>query len=554
MTQLLTDQEGLAAVIESQKWLLRRRMSRHWHRRLKIALDEWVSTGVFSLQTLADALNDSHDQEIRNCYRILGAIGALPATIDDLSYYIDATAGDDYTGDGSQSNPYQSAWFLDLIPQTIRHAVRILITTDLNIDVINTSRFVFEGDGCLTFLGVSAPEVNTTGHVSTAWQPLYGSGYNVSVNPLAPWAHDSLAGWFVQNTTVASPNYNWVAPILQNFTDSISIPTMGQGLNMSILAAETFRVIRPALSIEVTTMVLNHSNPTRWTRNIPGASDRYNRTRVTFANLRIDCDQVGTGNRWNVTALSDVAFCFCTLAGHMYLAGPLNTHNPFDDDFPALTLTNIENLNPAYQSAGDNAPAGVFIYNQAYPTALGNADIQACVTEYFYPCENVRLAFSGVRGLFYCNGVISRNTGERRSGEAFHTICIWMDYDEGNAIFADNCDTGFSYIGWINNPGETAYAGIGVYEQSKIQLRNFGVDNTIPITPSPDYGIVWGDGVGTYCGSLWISDWDPTTYLAGTVNDILFNDGVPTAAAFPAAHAVATEVSGLGAFVKRGSL
>ena len=96
MTNLLNTTSDRMIVIEAQRDLLRRRISRHWKRSLVIAYEEWRTTGnPFDLETFVNELNTVNDTEIRELSELLGIVGGFTATIQDLSYWIDPVAGSD---------------------------------------------------------------------------------------------------------------------------------------------------------------------------------------------------------------------------------------------------------------------------------------------------------------------------------------------------------------------------------------------------------------------------------------------------------------------------
>jgi hypothetical protein len=158
-TQLLTDDEGRNAIKVAQQFLLKKRLSRFFERNLVMSYEEWKAGGGFNLSTTLDDLNDFHDQEIRQLYRLLSVAGGLPSTIADVDVYVDSVNGSDETGDGSSGNPYASMWFLDNLPHQINHIVDILITADYtHTDHIHLD-FVFGPNGCFNIIGVGAPTV-----------------------------------------------------------------------------------------------------------------------------------------------------------------------------------------------------------------------------------------------------------------------------------------------------------------------------------------------------------------------------------------------------------
>lgn len=130
MSNLLTTEEGRNALIEAQKYLLRRRLSRFFKRNLVVNFNQYLAGGQFNIQGLLGQLNQINDPEIIELYRLLGIVGGLETTIAPMTFYVQNT-GSDITGDGSITNPYASLWFLNHLPRKIAHPIIVYIQSDI---------------------------------------------------------------------------------------------------------------------------------------------------------------------------------------------------------------------------------------------------------------------------------------------------------------------------------------------------------------------------------------------------------------------------------------
>lgn len=130
MSNLPNSQEGRSALIEAQKYLLRRRLSRFFKRNLVVNFNHFLAGGQFNIQGLLGQLNQINDPEILELYRLLGIIGGLETTIAPMIFYVQNT-GSDIIGDGSITNPYASLWFLNHLPRKIAHPIIVYIQSDI---------------------------------------------------------------------------------------------------------------------------------------------------------------------------------------------------------------------------------------------------------------------------------------------------------------------------------------------------------------------------------------------------------------------------------------
>lgn len=556
MTQLLNDNEGREAIREAIIHLAKRRLSRRWKRDFVVAFEAWRTSGTFDRSVLIDAMNDAHDDEVRDLYRLLASVGALPVTIGDLEYNVNQDTGSDITGDGSAAAPYATMWFLDYLPQTIRHHVRILIHSDHSEYNINTSRFVFEKDGFLTFAGVSAPEVLSDGHV-TDQNPL--TSYN-ALHFGAPIAlEEALAGgWWVQKTSAGAYQY-WAAPILSNKTDIVYYPG-GDGTEMIPSLGDTVRFIRPALTLTIENLVLAH----RATYQRVGMY--YASNRVTFCNLRIDVDQSASSITKNAVIEAPTAFTFCSLlsTNSLHIDGKINEAPSIDNALDSVSQSTVKNLSTTTAGMGPGVnTAGLHLKDQSV-FLLNRALIRDAVIDSGFLCcfGTSRLRAVGVRGeIDMINCVLSDDFENIDQYSApFSYILSLVPADGGNSFNCYNSHSRIANVRFVNRSLELNNAFLQWWGSCHLSLLRCGGDTTAVFFPhsQPDFGIYAGTwGTRLFLGDI-LLEWDPTqpeADLQGAIADVRFDDApaLPTQVAFPAVYAAVSDIKGFG-LVCRGAV
>ncbi|MDD5347803.1 MAG: hypothetical protein PHT59_04230 [Candidatus Omnitrophica bacterium] len=513
-------------------------MRRHWKRDFVRAFEAWRSTGIFDRSVLIDAMNNGLDQEIRDLYQLLAVCGALEVTIDDLEYHVNYATGSDVTGDGSATNPYASMWFLPYLPATIRHHVRILIEADHTEYTINTSRFSFEQDGFLNFVGVSAPEVLSENHEVSAVLTNY-NGFLFTA-PVA--LEEALSGgWWLQKTS-AGLYQTWAAPILSNKTDTLWVPA-GDGTELIPNIGDICRIIRPALSLTVENLILAHKATTRRT----GAT--YASARVAFCNLRIDVDMSASGISENALVQAPTAFTFCRLNSNISLRmeGKINEYPSIDAALDVVSATGIKNLSSSTAGVGPGVnTSGLILYAPALVMRNGSLVRDAVIDADIFMYGNARLRAIGVRGEINCiNCTLSDEmTGiDQYAGPISWLLCL-VPADAGNNFNIYNSTVNIRNVRFVNRTGETNYCFAQAWGLCNITLCAIGQDTNWPLTfphTPPSHGIVLGtNGTRDFMG-LWFLEWDPTSAdvnLDVTVagQEIRIDDGIPTYQAWPAAR------------------
>jgi len=283
MSNLLNTEEGRAALFEARNYLLRRRLSRFFKRNLVIDFDHYLNSGTeFDLVTLLGQLNPAHDNEILELYRLLGIIGGLENSIEDMTVYVDADNGDDQTGTGSSDRPFASLWFLPFLPRNINHIYRILLVTDLDMSdtILNFTQTVGPG-GCLTVAGVGEEEhvqVGLEGTITANAQFNNCSEFSVINPPPAAACINS----FVQAT---SGVYDGAAtPVFEvDNSGNDEIATHFRTIDFSV--NDTIRYIRPRRLLTVKGLSVN--------MNLSGLvmdANLNQGSRFCILNLRVEID------------------------------------------------------------------------------------------------------------------------------------------------------------------------------------------------------------------------------------------------------------------------
>lgn len=549
MTQLLLDNEGREAIREGIIHLAKRRLSRRWKRAFVVAFEAWRISGTFDRSVLIDAMNDAHDDEVRDLYRLLASVGALPVTIGDLEYNVNQDTGSDITGDGSAAAPYATMWFLDYLPATIRYHVRILIHSDHSEYNINTSRFVFEQDGFLTFSGVSAPEVLSSGHLADSVL----LGYNATHFAAPVALEEALAGgWWVQKTN-AGIYQNWAAPILSNKPDIVYYPA-GDGTELIVAAADTVRFIRPALTLTVKNLVLAHK------ATYQRLGMYYASNRVTFCNLRVDVDQSASGITKNAVIEAPTAFTFCSLISKnsLHIDGKINASASSDAALDTVSESTVKNLSSTTAGMGPGVnTAGLHIKDQSV-FLLNRALIRDAVIDAgFLLCFGTsRLRAVGVRGeIDMINCLLSDDFENIDQYSApFSYILSLVPADGGNTFNVYNSHSRIANVRFVNRSLELNNAFLQWWGSCHLSLLSCGGDTTVPAFfphSQPDFGIYAGTwGTRLFLGDL-ILEWDPThaeVDLQGAIADVRFDDApaLPTQVAYPAIYADVSDINGFG--------
>jgi hypothetical protein len=343
MSNLLNTEEGRNLIFVAQRYLLQRRFSRFFKRNIEIDHEQWSKgLGEFDLATTLGQLNVAHDDELLDLYRLLGAVGGLSHSIADTEIHVNPSSGSDIDGTGSSDRPYASLWFLDRLPRFIRHYYRILIYSDIGAGRI-TLDHTFEREGSISFVGVGpAVEVlSGTAGAITGVASTYEAGVvlDLDTTPSA-LAHN----YFIQMTSGADDGKAAAVGRVQVADDWIAcryIPLDG------VSDPDTYRYIEPAVEMQVQSIQVMFRSSQR-----PG-HDNSERTRVTFANLKIVLEDDDIRQKLVLNADGDTNFAFCQILSDsvsesdpfIRISSPVNSARPQDyGALSALSQSGVENL------------------------------------------------------------------------------------------------------------------------------------------------------------------------------------------------------------------
>lgn len=207
----------------------------------------------FDLSTMLGQLNSAHDSDILDMFRLLGAIGGLNTSIADMTYYVNATTGNDQTGTGSATSPFASLWFLENLPRRINHKYRVVLMSDVAEPGRSLNfNFEFGNDGSFALLGSGAPTViesNTVG--ATGILGGGGGSWLAAVAGFGPLAQGS----FLVGRHYAVPIHKVVGAncLFQSF------PFLFGGVG----PADALQVVRPARTLTIQNIVSNCSGGRR---------------------------------------------------------------------------------------------------------------------------------------------------------------------------------------------------------------------------------------------------------------------------------------------------
>lgn len=532
MSNLLNDTEGRNVVLEAQRHLLRRRLSRHLKRNLVVDFEQWSNGGQFDLPTLLGDLNVAWDDELRDLYRLLGHIGGLSGTVADDDIYVDPTAGSDVDGTGDVAEPYASLWFLSSLPRIIRHTVNIRILGDIDYDDILTVCHQFEGNGSLNFVGVGAAVDPYAGVLNGV--------INAHTAERNTWHFVTLS----VNPTVAAHKYFWRLTSGGSIDNAAPIcttdPPAGRiwvrfGATAGIVNGDAYTFALPEHTLRVEGASITADNG--W--NSGNESSLVGCSRINFVNLNIDLDPSPDRYRTFVTQGAPVGFWFVRIlapddshsqGADIIFRNPVNRWNP--PDASALETAAASGLNNLFLSAGENPySAGLLVanreadtrfeYNDAVIGVENDARIYCvdCMSRWEILRSNIELRQISARTLQCINSTIWANncavvpefTGAAVAG-LYAQLChiVWLENLHGTCDVAMNLLS--TFLRFINSGGDTA-GSISAYDYC---LEATGLSKM-------------------YMTTAWAG-------TAPTLNDINFTDNAaPVVLAFPGVDAVATD-------------
>jgi len=478
MSNLLNTPEGRAAVVEMRNYLLRRRLSRFSKRNLVIDYDRFShGSSEFDLSTILGSLNEAHDDELLDLYRLLGTIGGLDYSIADTTIYIDAVNGSDVNGTGTAARPFASLWFVSLLPKRINHNYRVLITTDL----VETDRLVltneFGPDGCLSFIGVGAAvEVlaGASGVIGGSVTPNNGANiWPISAVPVAEMSHV-----WAQPTDGPIPGRVGAVHAIDLANNAIVM----RDTNLSGLAPGTnYRFVTPPISVTIpcieilTTGSLSDTYPLGERRS----------ARVAFVNMKVSLTeplnyQYGLIIDSRVPVfMSFIDFTYDEeWPGVLIRNSRINEHYPYDQEITTLSETDITNLIYtgilAPQNAGINMNAETYDWVDYWgyieisgECFVGGLNCRGGVTLW---AANAQLLYSGFATLFGDQSICKGDHILAAGNDDTSAIGMWISnskitikdvyfYQVDYAIVID----GLTTIRAENHGSDAVYGSIGSY-------------------------------------------------------------------------------------------
>lgn len=501
MSDLLTTEEGRSAVIQAQRFLLQRRLSRFFKRNLVISYNEWLSGNGFNLAAILGELNEHHDEEILNLYRLLSLVGGLEESIADMRIYVDAVDGDDDEGDGSEENPFASLWFIGNLPKTINHKITIFFVNDYSGDGL-TLDYSFGDGGQIDFVGVGAPtviesHVVAVGGVSAV---LFDSSKYITVvdAPTIPCNGDFLVP--TEGADIGK------AQVIQRMDGSVFV-TLADS-TPGLLDGEGLDTVRPSRTVSFDYVSISGFGCMHNT-----ALAKYS-SAVNFINMRLD---LSSASAFDERAVFEHHGQLCVsmqfvqvltpAAGTVSINGQINTASA--ENYGQLTLlseSGITNLGYAGPEANEEMCGASFLnYGDSCPVTVGSGGVAHWIspTDALYTDGDCRVKKCGA-AYFSCSN----------SFGAIEYVCQ-ANNAAGPAIELANCR--------ISLTGLCCFDAVQIIEfnsNSHVVLDNSGADYIIGF---PEYGIFFNST------GLIEFHYNPGVKMDGNTADIRFTHVSPAA-------------------------
>lgn len=526
MSDLQNSDAGRSVLLDALRSLAGRRLGKRLRRNFFVTMLR--NAGFYdshpSLSALAGEMNAVHDTELYNTVAFASRWGQTRASLTHESYYVDPINGSDVDGNGRDTAPFASLWFLKHLPDRIDHHYRILITENLSVDsiIINSK---FGVDGSLSFIGQAAPTVVLAAQGLSAVTARAGA---VEFTMPAPTlAAGSLRNSFLRMVTGAHAGAT--AAIINNTDRAIwTLASFSGTLN----PADTFEVINPAITITAKKIVV--SNPDPWM--IYGNKG----SRTAFVNLNIDISATDVTtpiaihdqgcSLWSFTRILQLSYFN---RGSVDISGRLNTEASADTQLLTLSQSNVSNLSQSIAAGGSSA--GLIVYCEPpAPGDLAKVLVHDCRSLVALLCRDV-IEFEGQN---YCE-IGASGVALVKSGNT--SLFKW-------AFFADDAHTPVQLIE-------------GMFKS--LSLESCTAINALA---APIFAEVWSgylrlltiDRVGAAFGAYGIDvralgqillENDPSA-IAGTTAAIVWHTTAgPATAAFPGTNS--TETDALGSFCSR---
>ena len=542
MSNLLNDSEGRSLIIEAQRHLLRRRLSRFFKRNLVIDYEQWsTGAGEFDLATLLGSLNVAEDDELRDLYRLLGSIGGLTESLSSVQVWVDPATGSDITGTGSSSNPYASLWFLSLLPRRIAHPYYILIQGDVDLDRLDLD-FTFAGEhGSVNIIGVGEYTEVSPGGTTTAVATLNTTWQEWDLNT-APSAAIRQSFLHIDDGTLPAKNH-YASPVNRIDVANSRIWTRAHPW-FGIAPGLDYHYIRPTNTLTVRSVNINCS----------GAQDCKTNTdcegsRVNFVNLIIKLDNDGDIVR------DQMILDGCPIG--MFFVQIQTTSGAAIGNYIVQIKTAINKYNPVVDtSIIDGFLGGLTVNNLWYggsfnPVCCGvqfanyNSTVYAYTDSIVRYCGGSEAWFVDAMGGCLVNGNVSlyscsaKHWAIERATLSAEAICGTPE-TAASDCFSINGSVVDLTTGLCGN-GQTGVSA----RNSKVAIgASFGGDTAATITVLTQYAMSF---YGLSTGYLEPTAWSGTS---GTSQDTNFPDVPASSFPFPASAARVTD--GIGNSIARG--
>lgn len=514
MSNLLNTATGRAAILTAQRFLLQRRISRHFKRNLVIDYNQWLSGGDFPLDTLLGDLNQSNDSEILNLYSLLGMVGGLPASVANVTVYVDPATGSDITGTGGPAKPYASLWFLDYMPRKIDHSYKIMIVSSASILSDVVLDFNFGQNGSLSFIGVGAPTV-VSGPFTVSTTGVIGTNVGRFIQMTTPIGADPSNNFVMATSGAESGNVQAIHSLAA--ADTIALP---EGALTGLAPADTMNIVRPTVKLSVRNLVCSCRNDDSYADNINDGA------RLNFVNLQVEITDSGNTklqalliNNTCAQAMSFVQLIPPT-NGTCVIKSDLNTQNPHDSLVENDSASGVANI---VDTGTSPTPAGMTIQDigKTFPVTA----------------EGGTIKWLSTRGQIFW-----KKTAELRNMSA-----QWI-----NAYAA--CGHLYRVLTQGTTPGDGSGGALEAFS-SKLSIRGLialASDNIITVRNNSDLTVNESGRDATYSTITGYAFWiggisrieiqDDGADLVGATNIINFVTVNPTiAAALPAVWSMATD-------------
>jgi hypothetical protein len=514
MSDLLNTATGRAAILTAQRFLLERRISRHFKRNLVIDYNQWLSGDDFTLETLLGDLNKAHDPEILNLYSLLGMVNGLPASIANNTIYVNPATGSDITGTGAASKPYASLWFLDMLPRKINHSYKIMLVSSASIldDVVLD--FNFGPNGSLSFIGVGAPTV-VAGPFTVSTTGLIGANVGRFIQMTTPIGADPSNNFVMATSGAANGNVQAIHSLAA--ADTIAVL---EGALSSIAPADTMNIVRPTVKLSVRNLVCSCRNDDSYADNINDGS------RINFVNLQVEITDSGNTKVQallvNNTCAQSMTFVqlIPPTSGTAVIKSDLNTQNPHDGTVESDSASGVNNI----------------VHTSTNPTPAGMT-IQDIGKTFPVTAEGGLIKWISTRGQL----------NWRKTAELRNVSVQWI-----NAYAA--CAHLYRVLTQGTTPGDGSGGALETYS-SKLSIRGLIAllsDNIITVRNNSDLTVNESGRDATYSTITGYAFWiggiariemqDDGALLVGATNAINFATVNPTvAAALPAVWSMQTD-------------